>query len=464
MNAILNGKVSNTLTKMSLPISVGMLSTFLFQVIDTYFVGQLGGNALAALSFSSVLYFMIVGLFMGLAIGVSTLVGKLIGEQKNKIAEHTIILGLVICLLSTTVLSVLVFLFSDQLFSLLGATPEILPLVQQYLNTLLVGLPLLTTGIMAGSLLRANGNLTKPEVIMAIAGVINLVLDYGFIFGHLNLPELGIQGAALATVISWVFIIVGMTVLFIQDKLIKLNYSITSISVKTLTKDIFSISIPITISNIISPFTQMFITYVLATHSAMAVAAFGVAGRVEMLSLIGIMGVSTAITPFIAQNLGAKNTERIDKAIVFGGKAAFYLGLIVFMILFSSIGNIAQLFSEDLSVVNYSIDYFNFISLSYIFYGMFLVTTAILNGLQNPGKSMKIMLIKTFVFTFPLAIIGSYFYGTTGVFVAIGLSNILGGIYAMYIMRQVIKSLNTDLKDKSIINDYKNDFVSIIRH
>ncbi|ANQ49398.1 MATE family efflux transporter [Flammeovirga sp. MY04] len=459
MNAILEGKVTPTLTKMSVPISIGMLSTFLFQVIDTYFVGQLGGDALAALSFASVVYFIIVGTFMGLSIGVSTLVGKAIGEKNFLKMEQIIITSLLFTLFTSVGASVFIDVSQATLFTWLGAPSEMLPLIDQYMHTLMIGIPLLTIGLLMGSILRASGSVSQPEIVMAVAGVINLVLDYGLIFGKWGLPELGITGAALATVISWVFVLIMMSLLFLNQSILKLNFSITTIPFTQHLRDILQIGVPTMLSNLVSPLTQLFLTLLLAYHSSMAVAAFGVAGRIEMLSLIGILGVSTAITPFIAQNLGAELKDRIDKAIVFGGKAAVYLGIIVVLILFIFNQNIAQLFSDDLTVIDYTSDYFIWVSVSYIFYGLFLVTTSILNGLQKPQQSLQIMVIKTLVFTVPLALIGSYFYEVIGIFMGIGLSNILGGIYASYMMRKEINNSSSSLKGVDILQDYKNDFI-----
>ncbi|MBB3697718.1 MATE family efflux transporter [Flammeovirga yaeyamensis] len=459
MNAILEGKVTPTLTKMSVPISIGMLSTFLFQVIDTYFVGQLGGDALAALSFASVVYFIIVGTFMGLSIGVSTLVGKAIGEKNFLKMEQIVITSLLFTLFTSVGASIFIDVSQATLFTWLGAPLEMLPLIDQYMHTLMIGIPLLTIGLLMGSILRASGSVSQPEIVMAVAGVINLVLDYGLIFGKWGLPELGITGAAMATVVSWVFILIMMSLLFLNQSILKLNFSITTIPFIQHLRDILQIGVPTMLSNLVSPLTQLFLTLLLAYHSSMAVAAFGVAGRIEMLSLIGILGVSTAITPFIAQNLGAELKDRNDKAIVFGGKAAVYLGIIVVLILFIFNQNIAQLFSDDVTVMDYTSDYFIWVSVSYIFYGLFLVTTSILNGLQKPQQSLQIMVIKTLVFTVPLALIGSYFYEVIGIFMGIGLSNILGGIYASYMMRKEINNSSSSLKGVDILQDYKNDFI-----
>ena len=185
-NSILEQKTSKTLMSMSVPISIGMLSTFLFQVVDTYFVGQLGQDALAALSFASTIYFLVVGLFMGLAVGVSIIIGTAKGANDTNKVNQTAVIALVLSLISAILFAFLGIYLVEPIFVMMGADSATLPLVKQYIIPLFYGVPLLTTGLMAGGILRATGNVKKPEIIMGVAGVINLILDYGLIFGKLK--------------------------------------------------------------------------------------------------------------------------------------------------------------------------------------------------------------------------------------------------------------------------------------
>ena len=445
---------------MSLPISVGMLSTFLFQVIDTYFVGQLGADALAALSFASTVYFLLVGLFIGLSVGVSIIIGIATGAQDLDKVRKTTLIAIGMCFILASICSILGITFVDTIFQFLGAEAAVLPLIRAYIIPLLIGIPLLTTGILCGGVLRATGNVTKPEVLMAIAGVINLVFNYALIFGKWGFPELGIQGAAYATVLSWVFVILGMLFLLVQDKLLRFSVKAKETS-KQIRKEIFSISSPTIVTQIIGPITLMYLTFLLARQSGLAVAAFGVAGRIETLLMIGILGVSTAITPFIAQNAGAKKQHRIDQAIAFGGRASTYLGVLVAILLFLFITPIAGIFSENTEVIRHTADYFYLVSLSYIFYGLYLITTSIFNGLQLPLNSLKISLVKSLLFTVPLTLIGT-FWGIKGIFIGLALSNVLAGIYAGHQMRKEFARTHSALADVNVWEEYKQDFQRVL--
>ena len=461
MTDLLNENTNKALISMSLPISIGMLSTFLFQVVDTYFVGQIDAESLAALSFASTIYFLIVGTFIGLTVGVSTIIGTAVGEQDTAKVKKTVLIAVITSLLLTGCIVLVALSFVDEIFSILGAEQEILPYIKAYLIPLLLGIPLLTTGLVCGGALRASGNITKPEVIMGLAGIINLVFDYLLIFGNWGFPELGIKGAAYATVISWGFVISGMLYLIFQDRLLDLSIK-SKRSSKQIALEILKLGAPSVFTQVLGPFTLMFVTFLLAKHSFTAVAAFGIAGRVETLLMIGILGVSTAMTPFIAQNSGARNEQRIDEAIVFGGRASTYLGLLVAVLLFVFISSIAGIFSDNQEVIEHTITYFYIVSLSYIFYGLVLITTSIFNGLQLPINSLKISLIKFFVMTIPLTWIGST-WGIRGIFIGFALSNVLAGIYAANQMQKQLERSNSALAEVGILQAHKNDLLKIFR-
>ena len=460
MTDILTDKTNKVLASMSVPISMGMLSTFLFQIVDTYFVGRLGAAALTALSFSSTLFFLFVGTFMGLAVGVSIIVGQATGAGEKEKVLKTIRIGIVLCLLLSALFCVLAIVFIDPIFSMLGATEVVLPLIRTYTIPLLCGIPLLNTGLLIGGILRATGNISKPEILMGIAGIINLVLDYGLIFGKFGMPELGLKGAAFATVMSWIFIVIGMFYLLMKDRLLQLTSS-TKQSMSSIIFEIQKLSLPTIVTQVISPLTLMYLTWLLARQSELAVAAYGVAGRIETLLMIGVLATSTAITPFIAQNKGAEKISRIEQAIVFGGKSSTYLGVLLCLLLYLFIQPIASIFSDNRDVISYTANYFYIVSLSYVFYGLYIMATAIFNGLKLTTNSLKISAIRSFAFTLPLTLIGSY-WGVKGIFIGVALSNVLAGFLASFHIRKLEQKEFKELAKKNILKDYMDDLKWLI--
>ncbi len=458
---LLNQPTNKVLFGMSVPISLGMLSTILFQVVDTYFVGTLGAAPLTALGFAATIYFVLIGLYIGLSVATSIIVGTARGEDNKEKVKQSATISIVLSFGIAVLFSIIGFLSLRPIFSFMGADESIMEYIAAYMIPMFIGMPILSVGIVGGSILRATGNVKLPEIIFGIAGIINVILDYLFIFGKLGFPALGIQGVAIGTVISWIFILICIFYLLIKNGFFVSVIRDRKQSV-TILKSLYSLGLPSVVTQIIAPFTLLFITWLLGNQDPAAVAAYGVAGRIETLLMIGIMGVSTASTPFIAQNVGAKNVARVDQAIVFGGKAAFYLGGLVIILLFLFIKPIVSLFSADATIISYASSYFYIVSGSYILYGLYLITASIFNGLQMPNKALKIMAVKTFLFTLPLAYAGS-FIGIHGIFIGIAISNVAGGIYARLEMRKELKRVNSSLVKRNPFMDMLNDFKMIFK-
>ncbi|KZK88733.1 Multidrug export protein MepA [Pseudovibrio sp. W64] len=431
-NPMMEVPVNTMLLRMAAPISIGMLSTFLFQIVDSYFVGKLGSNELAALAFSSSAFFLFAAVFMGFSVGVSAVIARAVGSGERQKAKMLTMVSLALVVLVAVSLSLAGRAFIGPTFSALGASKDILPLLDAYMGTLYLGLPLLMLGIVGSGAARAVGITKQTEVVFGIAGVINLVFDYLLIFGIGPFPELGLAGAAWATVLSFGFIFLGVMFILTRQNLIglsKLDGALSGLA------EILKFSLSTISMQMLVPTTGIFTTFLLADYGSQAVAAFGIVGRIESLALIGIFAVSMAVTPFIAQNFGAKEHERIDQAIIFAGKASFYLGILLFAVLALLGPSIATIFSDDPAVINFVSIYFKIVAVSYAFQGLVAVTVAIFNGLQMPRIALKIMLVRTFVLVFPLLFIGSKL-GLWWILAGLAVGNILASIYAAHLIRQ----------------------------
>ena len=330
-NPMIQAPVNSMLLRMAAPISLGMLSTFLFQIVDTFFVGKLGSEELAALAFSSTAYLLFLSVFMGLSVGVSAVVAKTMGSGDRSLARGLTMVSLALVLVLSIGLSAAAYSAIDPMFTMLGAAPDILPLINTYMGILYFSFPFLMLGIIGSGAARAVGVTKETEIVFGIAGVINLVFDYLLIFGIGPFPELGLAGAAWATAMSFVFIFAGVMFIIARHGLIGFGAMRGAISGL---RDILRFSVPTISMQILVPATGMFTTFLLAGYGSEAVAAFGVAGRIEALALIGIFAVSISITPFVAQNFGAEEHDRIDAAVVFAGKASIYLGVLMFWVYF----------------------------------------------------------------------------------------------------------------------------------
>lgn len=201
----------------------------------------------------------------------------------------------------------------------------------------------------------------------------------------------------------------------------------------------------------------------LISYGSEAVAAFGVASRIEALALIGIFAVSMSITPFVAQNFGANEHDRIDEAVIFAGKASIYLGVSLFAVLALLGPAIASVFSDDPEVIQFVSLYFKIVAISYGFQGIVKVTVAIFNGLQMPGTALRLMTIRTFVIVLPLLFIGAQ-VGLWWILVALATGNILAAIYAANLMRKSQRDHNRPIAVANPLSDILGDLRRLLRH
>ncbi len=448
--------IKEALIRMTAPVIIGMLITFLFQLVDTYFVGKLGTQELAAISFAYPIYFLIVSLFMGIASGVSSSVGKSLGEKNTKKAKALTTISLLVFMLMTLCLGIGGYFMISPVFSLLGATEEMIPLISEYMQILYLGMFTLIGALTGNSALMAKGLITKSTIVMGIGGLVNLILDYILIFGMGPIPAMELKGAALATVISWVVILLIMTGLLAKEHLLSLT-AIESIKT-TITgiQEIFTIGLPAVAAQILNPIAIAIITRIVSQSGENAVAAYGVATRIESLGLTGILALSVILTPLVAQNFGSKQQARLDQIVSYSGRMTVYWGFLFFVILLIFAEMIGSIFTDNPEVIHHTKNYLYILGISFPMFGLVLITTSFFNGVYMPKDSLKLTLIKSLGFTIPLAFVGSLF-SLQGVWIGLAAANIIGGLYAGRLLKQWLVANNSSLVGHHPIHDYIKD-------
>ena len=205
---LMEGSVNQALRKMALPMAVGMVCMILVNIIDTFWVGRLGTDALAAMAFTFPVVGMVFSLSAGLMVGTSTAVARAIGlaGAGARLCTHAFLLGLAFVGLGAG----LGLAFQGRIYALLGAEAALIPLVEEYMTIWFVGVVFLIVPLVANGALRATGDATTPMRVMMLAAGCNFVLDP--IFGAGPVPAMGLRGAAIATLISRV---VGCYVLWV---------------------------------------------------------------------------------------------------------------------------------------------------------------------------------------------------------------------------------------------------------
>ncbi|MGD1950959.1 MAG: MATE family efflux transporter [Leptolyngbyaceae cyanobacterium] len=431
------GPVGKQLLTLTIPMVWGVFAIIAFNLVDTYFVGQLGTAQLAAMSFTFPVVMTFGSLAMGLGIGASSVIARAIGEGDLSRVQRFTTNSLTLAVSAVVLFVSLGLLTIDPLFKALGAGPDVLPYIHDYMRIWYFGMVFLVVPMVGNSAIRAAGNTLTPSIIMTLSAAVNIVLDPLLITGALGFPRLEIQGAAIATVIARATTLVAaLLVLRFKENL--LSAQLPNIN-ETLWcwKDILTVGLPAAAASMISPISIGVITSFLSVHGPAAVAGFGVASRLESFALITVMALSASMGPFIGQNWGAQEFDRVR--IAMRQSFLFCVGWGVFMAIILGLGgrSFSTLFNQDPNVVAVASQYLWLVPISYGTAGIIQVSSSAFNAMGKPTPSIVMTIARMFVLYIPLAYVGSRIAGPTGIFVAALVSNLVVGVGAYCWNRKV---------------------------
>ncbi len=435
------GNIKKQLFNLTWPMLFGMLGIVIFNLIDTYFIGQLGVQQLAAMSFSFPVIMFINSLSVGIGTGTSSLISRnIITKNRQKVkmmASRAILLGILVVAIFVT----FGLLTIQPVFSTLGAKNEILNYINDYMSIWYLGVPFVAIPMIGNNIIRATGDTVSPGIQMALSGILNVILDPLLIFGYGPFPEMGMKGAALATVIARSFSLIFVLVILIKrEKLLTLYFGRLK-NILSTWKEILHIAGPATIGMLITPISIGVITKIIADFGKEAVAAFGVASRIEMFILMVISSLGSVLIIFIGQNISKNKFYRIFKSLKYSLIFSMTWGLLVYLVLLLFSQNIASIFTDNLAVIEITKKYFIIIGVSYGFQGLVMLSTSSYNGINKPYPSAIFSIIRMFVLYAPLAWIGSKIIGLNGVFWAGLIANITIGIISFWFLIHTIKKL-----------------------
>lgn len=396
----------------------------MYNVVDTYFAGLISTQTLAAMSLSLSVFFIIIAMGSGFSTGSTALIANALGAGDREKARLFSVQAIVLGILLSVILTVIGLTVSPSLFSMLGASEAYLEISLKYMDTIFLGTLFFVLQYMFNSVLNAMGD-TKSMRNWLMAGfVLNIALDPWFIFGGLGLPAMGITGIALATVLIQLFgsIYLGIKVyktglikrLSFNDMIPKINYF----------KEIARQGFPASANMFTIGIGIFVITYFISVFGKEAVAAYGIAMRIEQIVLIPTIGLNVATLTIVAQNNGAGYLSRIKetliKALRLGGMVMTIGTLCVYIFSESLMG----IFTDDAGVVELGALYLKIDALVLYAYVILMVNIATLQGIKKPMFAVWIGLLRQIVAPFTV------FYLLTRV-LDLGLMSIFWGIFSI---------------------------------
>ena len=424
----------------------GLAAIIMFNVVDTFFIGQLGADQLAAMSFTFPAVFVFTSLAIGLGIGATATIARAIGQGDTARVRRLTTDALLLALIVVVVIAVAGLLTIRPVFRSIGAPERLLPLIESYMEVWYWGIGLLVIPIVGNAAIRATGDTKTPSIIMAMAGLLNVALDPLLIFGIGPFPRLELQGAAIATVVSWsITFIAALWVLIRREKMLVVRVPAVRQVIESW-RALLYVGLPSAGTNVLVPLASGVLTRLVADYGPNAVAAYGVATRIESVAMIGVFGLSMAATPFVGQNYGAGNCARLRAALRFGLRANLVLAVVVAAFLALSGRALAGVFSDDPAVVSLIARYLLLVPISYGLIGTSMFVNSMYNGSNKPMSSAVIIVLRLAAFTIPFAYLGAQRWGLDGVFLGIAMANVATGLTAIAMVRRFLVATETRLR------------------
>jgi putative MATE family efflux protein len=403
------GSIMSHVKAIAIPSSVGFFFNTMFNVVDSIYAGQLSTDALAGLSLSFPIFFLIIAIGAGIGNGTSTLsaiaIGKKDTQEYHQLARNSLLMSLAVGIALVFIAPFVI----EPLFKLTGAYGESLRLGVDYTQTIFFGSLFFLLNFTLNGLLASQGN-TKPYRNYLIIGFfMNLILDPLLIFGWFGLPALGTVGVALATVIVQMFGTVYLANRWVKSELfdmVMFKKSFGSLStIRALLKQV----IPASLNTATIALGVFIINYfVLLYGGSQTIAAYGAAVRIEQLVLLPTLGLNVAVLSIVGQNFGAGNFERIIQARSLVTKVGALIMLVGMVIIFFTSPYLVQIFNGDPVVIEAGTTYLRIEVLAFLTYVFLNMNISVLQGIKKPNFALWIGMFRQFL---PFALF--YFLGTT---------------------------------------------------
>ena len=427
-NNLTEGPIVKVILTLALPVVLANVLQTTYHLIDMFWVGRLGSAAVAAVSLSFPIIFLVISLGMGLAAAGTILVAQYKGKGERKNVDYVAAQTMIVMFFVSIFLTILGYFLSPSLIKLMGVEQDVFSGAVPYLQISFLGVIFLFGFFVFQSLMRGVGNAKTPLYIVMGTVVLNVFLDPLFIFGFGPVPAMGVVGAALATIITQgLSAIIGLTILFGGKYDIHLKKQNLVFDIK-LIKKLFKLGIPAAIEHSTRSLAVLFITFLVTGFGTAVIAAYGIGTRILSFAVIPAIGFSIANSALVGQNMGASKIDRAERIAKKSAGISFISLTIFGAFVFVFAEQICGIFSpNDSSVVEMGAQFVRVTSLLFGLIGIHQVFNGTFRAAGNTLVSMFLTIISLWFLRFPLAYILSHYTSMSyfGIWIAFPISTII---------------------------------------
>ena len=441
--------IATLIRRMAIPAGTGFFFNTMFNVVDIWYGGRLSTTALAAMSLSFPVFFILLAIGTGVSTGATALIGNALGRGARPEARQYVLQALSFALINAVALTAVGSALLPSIFRFMGAQGEYLSLALSYMNVIFAGASFFLLNFVMSAILNSHGNTITYRNFLISGFFLNLALDPWFMYGGLGIPAMGLSGIAFATILIQCL---GNFYLFSQ---LSRTGAMESFKLGELRpqwhyyKELFGQGFPAAMNMMTVTMGIFIITWFVGKFGQEAVAAYGIATRIEQIALLPVMGLNISTLALTAQNFGAGRIDRIRHVLAVSLRYGFTLAITGTVAALMFTAELLRFFTGDMAVVDIGIQFLRVEAFVFPAYVLLYVCVSAMQGIKRPTFGLWIGLYRQIagpflVFHILSTVLGMGIMGIWwGIFTVTWSAAVIVVVYVSWILKKLQKDVIT---------------------
>lgn len=430
--------MTRLILSMSVPAIFSMTIQAMYNVVDSIFIGQYSQNGLTATSFAYPLQMLLIAVAVGTAVGVNSLVSRKLGERNFAQADAAATHGLLLCVFSYLVFLILGLFAVRPFMNAYTQNQEIIEYGVQYLTVVLCFSFFAIVQVMAEKTLQATGDMIFPMLFQLVGAVVNIIFDPLLIFGVGFFPQLGVLGAAIATVFGqFCGMVFALIIMFVKKHEVKISFKNFKFSISTV-KNIYAVGFPSIVMQSIGSIMIIGLNAILSVSEA-AVTVLGIYYKLQSFVFMPCFGLNQGVMPIIGYNYGARNKKRLYSALKRGIIIAVIIMAAGTIVMWTIPEALISMFGGTEQLMNIGVPAFRTISLCFIPAAVGILFTTLFQAVGKGIRSLLMSFCRQLVLILPIAYLLSNLFGLTYVWYAFPIAEVFSLLLAVVFFVNLVK-------------------------
>ena len=452
--------VGRLLARMSIPAMTSMMIQALYNIVDTFYVSLIDSSStimITAVGYALPMQIIIMAFALGIGIGTTVLVARKLGERNKREASNVAQTGLIMALVSGGVFFVLSFFVSGPFMDLMSDIPDIIYYGQQYLRIVMMFSVFLFIEIVCNKILQGQGRMIVPMITQIIGAVVNIILDPILIFGWFGLPEFGVRGAAIATIIGQCCAMIFVLIYIFTQKM-DINLNIRNLKIRgRYIGEIFKTGAPTILINSIGSLTNIALNNILKGIDVeeKANAVLTLYFKIQNFVIMPVFGLNQGGLPILSYNYGSGDKERYMRTFGLMLRSAFIILFIGFIIFQAFPEGLIRIFTSEESTISIGKNAFRIISLSFLPAAFGIILTVTFQSISYGHSALLMSFLRQALLLIPSAFLLGKFLGLKYIWLSFPISEFIVAVVFYPIIRKIINEVFARKKVEQRMTEYQ---------